>query len=104
MLDIIRERAQGWFAKIILALITVPFALWGVDSYLRNGGDGVIVAKVDGQSISRQEFNQALKDQQERMRSVMGAAFDPVMLDKPEMRQALLDNMIEQRLLLGNAA
>ena len=77
MLDVIRERAQGWFAKVILALITVPFALWGVDSYLRNGGDGAIVAKVDGQSIPKQEFNRVLKEQHERMRRSMGASFDP---------------------------
>lgn len=104
MLDVIRERAQGWFAKLILALITVPFALWGVDSYLRNGGDGAIVAKVDGQAISKQEFNQAVRDQQERMRAVMKASFDPTLLDKPEIRQSILDNMIEQRLLMGGAA
>lgn len=104
MLDVIRERAQGWFAKVILALITVPFALWGVDSYLRHGGDGAVVAQVDGQAISKQEFNQAVRDQQERMRAVMKASFDPALLDKPEIRQSILDNMIEQRLLVGAAA
>ncbi len=103
MLDVIRERAQGWLAKVILALITVPFALWGVDSYLRHGGDGAIVAKVDGQTISKQEFNLALRDQKERMRAVMKASFDPTLLDKPEIRQAILNNMIEQRLLAGGA-
>lgn len=104
MLDVIRERAQGWFAKVILALITVPFALWGVDSYLRNGGDGAIVAKVNGQSISKQEFNQTLKEQHERMRRTMGASFDPAMLEKPEIRLAILDNLIERRLLDTGAA
>lgn len=103
MLDVIRERAQGWFAKVILALITVPFALWGVDSYLRQGGDGVVVAKVDGQNISKQEFNQVLKEQHERMRRTMGASFDPAMLEKTEIRQAILDNLIEQRLMAGGA-
>lgn len=104
MLDVIRERAQGWFAKVILALITIPFALWGVDSYLRQGADDVFIAKVDGQKISQREFVQVLKDQQERMRSVMKGAFDPAMLEKPEIRQSILDNMIEQRLLSGGAA
>lgn len=104
MLDVIRERAQGWFAKVILALITVPFALWGVDSYMRHGGEDAIVAKVDGQGISKQEFTQVLKEQHERMRRTMGASFDPALLDKPEIRQAILDNLIEQRLLAGGAA
>jgi peptidyl-prolyl cis-trans isomerase D len=103
MLDVIRERAQGLFAKIILALITVPFALWGVDSYLRQGGDSAIVAKVDSQKISRQEFNQALKEQQERMRAVMKESFDPALMDKPEVRRSILDSLIDQRLLVGGA-
>lgn len=104
MLDVIRDRAQSLLAKIILALITIPFALWGVDSYLRQGGDGAVVAKVDNQKITKREFDQVLKEQQERMRAVMKASFDPALLDKPEIRQSLLDNLIEQRLLTSGAA
>ena len=44
MLEIIRERAQGVIAKVILGLITIPFALWGVDSYLKGGDKADIVA------------------------------------------------------------
>ncbi len=104
MLDVIRERAQSWFAKLILALITIPFALWGVDSYLRQGADSVVIAKVDGQKITKQEFNQVLKEQQERMRATMGPSYDPSMMDKPEIRNAIADSLIDQRLLLGNAS
>lgn len=104
MLDVIRDRAQSWVAKVILVLITIPFALWGVDSYLRGGADGAVVAEVDSQKISQQEFNQVLREQQDRMRSVMKDAFDPAMLDKPEIRRSILDNLVEQRLLTGGAA
>jgi peptidyl-prolyl cis-trans isomerase D len=104
MLDVIRDRAQSWVAKVILVLITIPFALWGVDSYLRGGADSAVVAEVDSQKISMQEFNQVLREQQERMRSVMKDAFDPAMLDKPEIRRSILDNLVEQRLLTGGAA
>ena len=90
MLEIIRERAQGVVAKIILGLITIPFALWGVDSYLKGGDKADIVAKVDGQEITRQEFDRTLKEQQERMRGAMGERFDPTMLDRPEARQSVL--------------
>lgn len=40
MLEALRERSQGLFAKIILALIVIPFALWGVDSYFKDTGGG----------------------------------------------------------------
>ena len=33
MLTQIRERATGWLAWVIVILITIPFALWGIQSY-----------------------------------------------------------------------
>lgn len=104
MLEAIREHAQGKIAKIILVLITIPFALWGVESYLKNGGDGPIAAKVGNQKITQQEFAQTLKDQQERMRQAMGKNFDPAVMDRPEIRKSVLDGLIVQRLILADAA
>lgn len=99
MLEVIRERAQGLIVKIILALITIPFALWGVDSYIRHGDKADVVAKVDGQNITKQEFEQVLREQQEQMRSMMGAKFDPAVLDRPEIRQSILEGLVQQHLL-----
>ncbi len=103
MLEVIREHAQGKIAKVILVLITIPFALWGVDSYLTGGGGGPVVAKVGGQEISQNEFSQALKDQQERMRSALGKNFDPAMMENPEIRKSVLDGLVNQRVLLADA-
>jgi len=104
MLDAIRDRAQGIFAKIILVLIIVPFALWGVGSYIQNKGDADVVASVNGQNILSQEFTQALKDQQERLRTKMGSSFDPALLESAEIRQSILDNLIKQHLLVQEAS
>jgi len=103
MLEIIRDRAQGLIAKIIIGLITIPFALWGVDSYIRGGDKADIVAEVNGQEITRQEFSRTLKEQQERMRGAMGERFDPAVLDRPEVRQSVLDGLVQQRLLAMEA-
>ncbi|MDD5241471.1 MAG: SurA N-terminal domain-containing protein [Sulfuricella sp.] len=104
MLEIIRERAHGLIAKIILGLIIVPFALWGVDSYIRHSDKADIVAQVDGQKITRQEFGQTLREKQDQMRAELGARFDPAALDRPEIRQAILDGLVQQRLLATEAA
>ena len=45
MLQAIRDRAQGWIAYVIVALIALPFMLWGVNSYF-NFGPQDAVAKV----------------------------------------------------------
>lgn len=103
MLEVIREHAQGKIAKIILVLITIPFALWGVESYLSQGGSGPVVAKVDGQEIKQNEFSQILRDQQDRMREAMGKNFDPAIMENPEIRKSVLDGLINQRILLADA-
>lgn len=103
MLEIIRERAQGVIVKIILGLIIIPFALWGVDSYISGGEKVDIVAEVDGKNITKQEFDSNLKEQQDRMRIAMGERFDPAMLDRPELRQSVLDGLVQQHLLVKEA-
>lgn len=95
MLEAIRERQQSWIAKLILALITVPFALWGVDSYLRQAGSNVAVAKVNGDSITVQQFGKSLQELRDNMKEKTGPGFT----DNPEVRKAVLDKLIDTRLL-----
>lgn len=102
MFDAVRNNKR--IVQIFLVLITLPFAFWGVESYIRNVGGGGDVASVGGSKISQQEFAQALREQQERMRAAMGREFNPAIFDTPEARQALLDSLVSQRLLLMQAA
>ena len=103
MLDAIRERAHGWLAKVILGLITIPFMLWGVESYFDQGRDADVLASVNGDKISRPEFDTALKAQQEALRASMGAAYDPAIFDDPKIRQSVLDGIIDQHLIIQAA-
>jgi peptidyl-prolyl cis-trans isomerase D len=97
MFDAVRNNKR--IVQIFLALITLPFALWGVESYIQNAGRDTDVAKVGSSTIGIPEFQQALHDQQDRLRQQMGDAFDPEMLKQPEMRESVLDGLINQRLL-----
>ena len=103
MLDWIRERNQGWFAKIILLLVLVPFALFGVNSYLNRQGTAEAVAVVNGEKISRNEFEHALKLQREQISAQMGANADSSVLDGPLLKQQVLDSLIRRRVLLQAA-
>lgn len=97
MLEAIRERTKGRLAKIILALIVIPFALFGIDTYLQNAGSNVAVAKVAGETITVQEYSNALQNLRNKLQSE--GKVDPAMLDKPEVRQLVLDRLITDRLL-----
>ena len=92
-------------AQVILAIITLPFAFFGVDSYIRRMETGdQEVAKVGSEKILQFEFANALRDQQERMRSILRDRYDPAMFDTPEMRFNILEQLINRRLLAQQSA
>jgi peptidyl-prolyl cis-trans isomerase D len=98
MLNFIRERAQGWVAWFIVGLISIPFALWGVNSYL-NGPTDVVTATVNGEKIKQADVQQALQQYRERMRDSMGDTFDPAMFEGDAIKQIVVEGLIEQKLL-----
>jgi len=89
--------------QIVLAVIFLPFAFFGVDSYFRGTGVGQAVAKVGDYSISQEEFSRALRDRQEALQRMAQGRVDPALLDNPEVRYATLDGLIQRRLLLDSA-
>ena len=101
MFDLVHKHKR--LVQVMLALITLPFAFWGIDSYRRGASTVEDVADVAGQKITLQDFGRAQRDQQERLRALLGANFDPALLDTPEQRAELLDQLIQQRLLAVQA-
>ena len=89
--------------QVILAIIFLPFAFFGIDAYFRGGGVGEAVARVGDYKISQEEFARALRDRQDELRRLAQGRVDPAMLDSREMRVGTLENMIRRRLLLEGA-
>lgn len=102
MFDAVRNNKR--IVQGFLVLITLPFAFWGVDSYVHNTGAGNDVAKVGNVKITQQQYQEAWRDQQQRLRQMMGASFDPAMMDSPEAKQAVLNSLIDRSILLQEAA
>jgi peptidyl-prolyl cis-trans isomerase D len=59
MLQTIRDYFSGIFSWIIIAMIGVPFALWGINQYTDKGGKASDVALVNGEGISQPDFLRA---------------------------------------------
>ncbi len=98
MLEAIREKAQGWIAWAIVILITIPFALWGIQQYL-GGGREPEVASVNGQPITQRELDIKTRNLQMNMRERLGDAYRPGMFDPKLLRAKTLDSMIRSTLL-----
>ena len=103
MLEAIRKHAQGWLAKVILGLIALTFALFGIDSYMKGDKSGAMVAQVGDVGISREELAREIQTQTDRMREAMGPAFDPAVAETADFRKQVLDSLIERKALLQDA-
>lgn len=101
MLEAIRTRSQGWLAKLILTLIAVPFALFGIDAYLKNAGSDAAIAKVADTSISVIEFRNAMQSLRNKMQSE--GQKDLSLLDSPQARLTVLNRLINTRLFNAEA-
>jgi peptidyl-prolyl cis-trans isomerase D len=90
------------FVQIVLLLIILTFAFWGVDSYNKSSHSEAL-ATVNGEKVNQAEFDQAMRQQQDRMRKMMGSNYDQAMFDKPEIKRSILESVVSQRLLMSQA-
>ncbi|MEY3068117.1 MAG: hypothetical protein RLZ27_564 [Pseudomonadota bacterium] len=98
MLDKFRSYAQTKAAQVILALVLIPFALFGIDSYLNQAGNNLSIAKVDGYKIALPEYNRAIENVRNRMMSE-GKKVDPAMFDSFEFKESVVDGLITKQLI-----
>jgi len=102
MFDFVQKHKR--ILQVFLGLIALTFATWGIESYTRFAGGRDTVATVNGIEISTREFSEKMRQQQEQLRRMFGNQIDPAALDTPEMRRAVLDQLIAQRLVAIEAA
>jgi peptidyl-prolyl cis-trans isomerase D len=96
MFDFVHEKKR--VVQFVLLLIILPFAFWGVDSYRKSGG-GESLASVNGDKVTPQEFDNAVRQQEQRMREMAGPSFDQTIFDKPEIKHQILEGLVTQHLL-----
>ena len=96
MLDKLRLGPLGM--KIVLVVTTVPFLLFGIDSYLNNYSNNLTVATVNKDKITLPEYNRAIENVRNRMTSE-GKKIDPAMFDSFEFKESVVDGIITKHLL-----
>ncbi len=103
MFDFIRNHSRVLFFVMVL-LIFPSFVFFGVQGYTKfNDPTGVEVARVDGQKISRADWDAAHRRQSEQMRRQM-PNLDAAIFDGPEVKRESLDGMVRERVLLTAAS
>lgn len=99
MLQAIRDRVTGWVAWIVVGLIGVTFALWGIDYYLQRGAE-IFAARVNGVEIPVNEFRRVFQEQKERIQAELGEQYVPELIDEPALKKQVLQRLVEEELLV----
>ncbi len=92
MLTKIREKSQGVFAWVILLLICVPFALWGIQNYLGGSTEQPVVVVGDKELFER-DINNAYA---QYAQSLAGMNFDEALIKKQAVEKLINDEVLWQ--------
>ncbi len=88
---------------VLLLLILPSFALIGVSGYTNYVSGDEDLVKVGKSSITLQQFDDARRNQLERLQQNSQGGFDPSVLDNPAARGALLESLVDRHVLITTA-
>ena len=97
MLTAIKDRASGWIAWALVFLISIPFALWGINSYFE-GASKIVVASVNGVDVDEAVYQQALSEQRRSLVQMMGRNVDAEFFASSPFKLEVLDSLIDTQL------
>lgn len=101
MMDNLRSASNHVALKIILGIIIVSFVLTGVSNYLI-GGNNDYAAKVNGEVISRAQFENAFNNERARQQQQLGDQYAQLAGNEQfmqQLRQQALSQLIDQSIL-----
>lgn len=98
MLQALRNKIHGWPAAIVLGVCVFAVAFFGIESYFVSRVD-TYVAKVGDHEISQQDWQDRINTLRQQAAQDPNSPFTAADLEKPELKQKILDGMISQQLL-----
>ncbi len=102
MLRVMRDHATSWLIKILLGAIVIVFVFWGVGNFGEQ--QETKAAIVNGDLITMKEYQSEYNRLRERYRQNFGGKLDEDMIKRFNLRGQALDGLIDQRILLQEAA
>lgn len=97
MLQGIRDGSKSIFAKILVGLIILTFAFWGIETIvsLKFGSDAP--ASVNGEEISEFDIAQMVELQKRNLKAQFGGKIDESIFDEKMLRNAAVERLVEEK-------
>ncbi|UGB39439.1 SurA N-terminal domain-containing protein [Frateuria soli] len=99
MLQSLRDKMHGWPSIVVLGVAVFAMSFFGIEGYFTAQTE-TFVAKVGKQEISQQDFQNRMNELRQQAGAQMGDQFDPSVYEQPEMKERVLEAMVDQQLLL----
>ena len=119
MLQALREKSSGWIATIILGMLMVPFAFFGMEQYLFQRND-TFVAKIEAppswwssapdwwlvrkalwqkEEISADQFRSRFESLRQQQRQAAGENFDVREFESLDNKRKVLESLVDESVL-----
>lgn len=118
MLQTLRDKSSGWIATVILGLLIIPFAFFGVEQYMTQS-TATYAAKIEAppkwwpsapsfwpasmlwqrEEIGADEFRTAFEQQRQQLRDAQGDAFDPRAFESADNKRRVLEGLVDRRIM-----
>ncbi|MEQ1789084.1 MAG: SurA N-terminal domain-containing protein [Rickettsiales bacterium] len=103
MIKKIRSIARGIGSKILMALLILTFAVWGVGDIVNGSNSNVAVATVGDIKITQLEYQRTLYYEKERLQKLFGKELPPEIIRSLGIETQALQRLVDNRLLLLEA-
>lgn len=98
MLQQMREASRGWIASVLMGLLVISFAIWGIADIFR-GGTSTAVAEVGNTEITTQKLTNEIQRRLEGLRQQTGRSFTLADARDMGLDRAALNSLVEQAAL-----
>lgn len=98
MMDSMRNAARTWVAKLLIGLLAVSFAVWGISDVFRGFGSGAL-AKVGGVEVTAADFQRSYDQYLRTLAQQTGQQFSPEDARRLGIDRAILENLVQSAAL-----
>lgn len=118
MLQKLRDKSSGWIATVVLGLLVVPFAFFGLEQY-SGQSTATYAAKLESppkwwpsaphfwpvsmlwqsETIEADEFRTVFEQQRQQQRDAQGVQFDARAFESADNKRKVLDTLVDRRVL-----